>query len=169
MKRLLILLSLVAGLGMSCSMGVALFPDVSQYENHVANISITTNFVSSGRLANYINLKFFYKLDSEQFGVTEYWQTPEEAWVNNNGDCEDFAILFMAFLKLNSFDIANYRMISTTGHAGVLEVSSSVTYSFGNGITTCSFRSFEAMYGDVLYQYTYAETMFQAYEHQRMY
>lgn len=36
-----------------------------------------------------------YVSDSEQFGIGDYWQTPEEVLKNKKGDCEDLAILFM--------------------------------------------------------------------------
>ena len=40
-----------------------------------------------------------YKSDEEQWGVEEYWQTPEETLALYTGDCEDFAILHCTLLR----------------------------------------------------------------------
>jgi len=40
-----------------------------------------------------------YKSDKEQWGVEEYWQTPDETLSLHTGDCEDFAILLCTLLR----------------------------------------------------------------------
>ncbi|MFP3880157.1 MAG: transglutaminase-like cysteine peptidase [Dehalococcoidia bacterium] len=41
-----------------------------------------------------------YKSDEEQWGVDEYWQTPDETLSLQSGDCEDFAILLCTLLRV---------------------------------------------------------------------
>ncbi len=43
-----------------------------------------------------------YKADEEQWGVDEYWQTPEDTLSLRTGDCEDFAILLCTLLRVYS-------------------------------------------------------------------
>jgi len=45
-----------------------------------------------------------YKSDEEQWGVDEYWQTPEETLSLRTGDCEDFAILLCTLLRAYGID-----------------------------------------------------------------
>ncbi len=40
-----------------------------------------------------------YKSDQEQWGVIDYWQTPDETLALHTGDCEDFAILLCTLLR----------------------------------------------------------------------
>jgi len=40
-----------------------------------------------------------YMSDEEQWGVDDYWQTPEEALSLGTGDCEDFGILLSSLLR----------------------------------------------------------------------
>ncbi|MDD4436452.1 MAG: transglutaminase-like cysteine peptidase [Tissierellia bacterium] len=43
-----------------------------------------------------------YVSDYRQFLVKDYWQTPEEFFINGAGDCEDFAIAkFFDLLEMN--------------------------------------------------------------------
>ena len=45
------------------------------------------------RLSWWITRKIWYKHDSDQWGVKEYWQTWEQTLALRTGDCEDFAIV----------------------------------------------------------------------------
>lgn len=36
-----------------------------------------------------------YRSDTEIWGRSEYWQTPQETYNKRTGDCEDYAIMFM--------------------------------------------------------------------------
>lgn len=40
-----------------------------------------------------------YKDDKDTWGISDYWQTPEETMLLRTGDCEDFTILAMALLN----------------------------------------------------------------------
>jgi hypothetical protein len=63
-----------------------------------------------------------YVSDLEQFGRTEYFQTPDEFFRNRKGDCEDFAY-FSAYVFLRkrwafrSFVVFIARRLHLNGHA----------------------------------------------------
>ncbi len=51
-----------------------------------------------------------YVLDSENYGVADYWATPRE-FLQNGGDCEDYAIIKMLSLKWLGFDVNRMRIV----------------------------------------------------------
>lgn len=54
-----------------------------------------------------------YKTDDEQWGVEEYWQTPDETLSLHTGDCEDFAILLCTLLR--AYGIAEEHIYVAVG------------------------------------------------------
>ena len=61
------------------------------------------------RVNKYANEKE-YILDIENYGVADYWETPQEFLINN-GDCEDFAIIKMLSMKWLGYDIDAMRVV----------------------------------------------------------
>ncbi len=61
------------------------------------------------RVNHYANKKT-YVLDSENYGVADYWATPRE-FLLNGGDCEDYAIIKMLSLKWLGFDVNRMRIV----------------------------------------------------------
>jgi predicted transglutaminase-like cysteine proteinase len=51
-----------------------------------------------------------YTLDIENYGVADYWATPEEFLINN-GDCEDYAIIKMLSMKWLGYDVNAMRIV----------------------------------------------------------
>lgn len=51
-----------------------------------------------------------YILDIENYGVDDYWATPRQ-FLQNNGDCEDYAIIKMLSLKELGFDVDAMRVV----------------------------------------------------------
>ena len=51
-----------------------------------------------------------YILDIENYGLEDYWATPRE-FLQNSGDCEDYAIIKMLSLKMLGYDMKNIRLV----------------------------------------------------------
>lgn len=51
-----------------------------------------------------------YVLDSDNFGVNDYWETPKE-FLQRNGDCEDFAIFKYFSLRQLGFSPDSMRIV----------------------------------------------------------
>ncbi len=51
-----------------------------------------------------------YTLDIENYGVVDYWATPKE-FLNNDGDCEDYAIIKMLSMKWLGYDTQRMRVV----------------------------------------------------------
>lgn len=54
--------------------------------------------------------KHKYILDIKNYNVEDYWATPKE-FLNNNGDCEDYAIIKMLSLKMLGFNMKGIRLV----------------------------------------------------------
>ncbi|MDP3920247.1 MAG: transglutaminase-like cysteine peptidase [Candidatus Omnitrophota bacterium] len=52
-------------------------------------------------IARYLHQNFTYETDQSQFGIEDYWQTPQEFLLSRKGDCEDFAVFSHTILKMN--------------------------------------------------------------------
>jgi predicted transglutaminase-like cysteine proteinase len=62
------------------------------------------------RMVNGYANKKEYILDIENYGLDDYWATPKQ-FLQNNGDCEDFAIIKMISLKQLGFDVNKMRVV----------------------------------------------------------
>jgi predicted transglutaminase-like cysteine proteinase len=51
-----------------------------------------------------------YILDMENYGIEDYWATPKQ-FLQNSGDCEDFAIIKLLSLKQLGFDTQKMRIV----------------------------------------------------------
>jgi hypothetical protein len=90
-----------------------------------------------------------YCYDKEQYGVADYWATPEETLASGKGDCEDMAILYLAICK-QSLETMGALLVYTNedrslGHA-LGEVNGELFYE----VQSCKvfYRKYE--YADVL-------------------
>jgi predicted transglutaminase-like cysteine proteinase len=54
--------------------------------------------------------KHKYTLDINNWGITDYWESPGE-FLFKNGDCEDYAIIKYFSLKQLGFDVDNLRVV----------------------------------------------------------
>ena len=53
---------------------------------------------------------FVYQYDKDQFGVTDYWQTPSQFFATKRGDCEDVH-LFLADAFYRALGLESYLLI----------------------------------------------------------
>ena len=61
------------------------------------------------RVNEYANKKE-YVLDIENYGIEDFWATPK-GFLQNNGDCEDYAIIKMLSLKMLGFNVNTMRVV----------------------------------------------------------
>jgi predicted transglutaminase-like cysteine proteinase len=66
------------------------------YEGEPANQPTKDGFDA---IRDWVAANIEYKTDEEQWGLDEYWQTPDETLSLQSGDCEDFAILLCTLLR----------------------------------------------------------------------
>ncbi len=62
---------------------------------------LSTELKTPEAVAHYMWKNFVFERDQRQFGVEEYWQSPEKMLVSGKGDCEDFALFAAKILKTN--------------------------------------------------------------------
>jgi hypothetical protein len=82
--------------------------------------------VGFDNIRDWVAINIDYMSDEEQWGVDDYWQTPEETLSLRTGDCEDFAILLCTLLRAYGIDAERvYVAIGVDdkgqGHAFLIE------------------------------------------------
>lgn len=70
------------------------------------------------RIAMYAKYKFTYRSDQSLFGKIDYWQSAEEMFYNEEGDCDDYASFILAALR----------------HAGISSASGHIVWSRSPGL-----------------------------------
>ncbi len=60
------------------------------------------------RIAMYAKYKFNYQSDESLFGKIDYWQSAEEMFYNQAGDCDDYTGFFQGALRLAGIPVAGY-------------------------------------------------------------
>jgi len=66
--------------------------------------------ISQLRDVNRFANKQQYILDIENYGIEDYWATPRE-FLQNSGDCEDYAIIKMLTLKKLGYEMGSVRLV----------------------------------------------------------
>ena len=82
---------------------------LQQWHAFLADIAPLPTAEKIKRVNIYANEKP-YVLDIENYGMVDYWATPIE-FMQNNGDCEDYAIIKMLSLKQLGFAVENMRVV----------------------------------------------------------
>lgn len=135
-----------------------------QYHEEIGEIH-NYNFPNSIEVENiadtiyWVRFYLSYKVD-----VVGDWQTPEESYLLETGDCEDYAILIMYLLidKLNieSYLIVGQHRITSGGHALIYIPSTNLYYD----PLTCYMMSYEIL--DSIYiirdEFSWPETIWLA-------
>lgn len=55
-------------------------------------------------IRNWVAINIDYMSDEERWGVSMYWQTPEETLSLRTGDCKDFAIILASLFRAYGVD-----------------------------------------------------------------
>lgn len=75
--------------------------EASQYEAGVLPLNqVLRDIQTPQELTALLKKEFKFRSDEELFGITDYWQAPEEFWKSKSGDCEDFALFAQRWLLL---------------------------------------------------------------------
>lgn len=82
---------------------------VRAWEKLVSELRQESPRVQLDRVNSYFNA-FRYVLDTSNWGKTDYWETPYE-FLQNNGDCEDYAIIKYITLRQLGFSQGDMRII----------------------------------------------------------
>lgn len=56
-----------------------------------------TQFTSTGDLLSWVHQYVAYAPNSQMWGYTEYWASPEQTFSAKQGDCKAYALLFMYY------------------------------------------------------------------------
>jgi predicted transglutaminase-like cysteine proteinase len=62
------------------------------------NYHIKNSFKTLKDVNTYVN-SYPYRDDSDNYGISDYWATPEEFFSNQSGDCEDYAVAKYYLMK----------------------------------------------------------------------
>lgn len=96
-----------------------------------------TDKLTQLRMVNSYFNQWKYTPDSQGYGVSEYWASPTE-FMNNSGDCEDYAIVKYFTLRFLGYNDSNMRLVSVVdtikgiGHSVLSVNASGGTYILDN-------------------------------------
>lgn len=106
-----------------CSVFVLLSCEFPVVEEEIPPPALTLSSFSEVR--GWINSNAVYMPDRANYGVTEYWATPDEFIIHGGGDCEDYVIFAMyylyrlgysvEFVGVKTFTGLNHALISVNG------------------------------------------------------
>lgn len=68
------------------------------------NIISTPDFSNIEEAMHWVHHNIQWISDKENYGVDDYWASPEQTFIKKSGDCEDQSILLMYIIK-KQFDI----------------------------------------------------------------
>ncbi len=87
----------------------AFYCNIKDWRNFVDTLKGKTKPEQINAVNSYVNAHK-YILDINNWGVTDYWESPGE-FLFRNGDCEDFAIIKYLSLKQLGFDVNDLRVV----------------------------------------------------------
>ena len=78
---------------------------------------LASTYTTPNAVATLLRDEFTFKRDEELFGETDHWQSPEEFLKRKAGDCEDYALLAQAILRLNGIEAYVVSLFGREGYA----------------------------------------------------
>ena len=80
-------------------------------------VQLASTYTTPKAVATLLRDEFTFKRDEELFGETDHWQSPEEFLKRKAGDCEDYALLAQAILRLNGIEAYVVSLFGREGYA----------------------------------------------------
>ena len=78
---------------------------------------LASTYTTPKAVATLLREEFTFKRDEELFGEADHWQSPEEFTKRKVGDCEDYALLAQAILRLNGIEAYVVSLFGQEGYA----------------------------------------------------
>lgn len=85
------------------------------------------HYTTPEALAAFLRQAITFRYDRALFGVEDYWQSPEELLIRRRGDCEDYALLAQAVLRVNGIRAEVLSVFGAGGYAHTVCVFADAT------------------------------------------
>jgi hypothetical protein len=115
-------------------------------------------FSSVDELARWMKEEIEYTDDTQLWGWTEYWASPEQTYQSRRGDCEDSAFLFMYYAYTRRMD-PNPELVAVLAVGGYAHALVRVGDAYYDSESN-TIRSAAEMTDPILYTLSYGQVIY---------